>query len=157
VQAPPDVQIDHRRVQLGLGIEAFERAKIALRQWKMFAMPWVHLCCSDAPIRVGHKCRNSDFAFRVLVAQRARIVYVLEDSGCERYGFAYGTLLEHGERGEERFKVEFHTRDGTVWYDLFAFSRPGTAARFAYPLARSLQKRFRVDSQCAMQDTVKIL
>ncbi len=153
---PAGHAIDHCRVQLGVGIEAFERAKIAIRQWKMFAIPWVQLCWSDAPIRVGTNVAIliSHLGFWSLNA--ARIVYLVDDSGlCERYGFAYGTLLEHGERGEERFTVEFHTHDGTVWYDLFAFSRPGTAARIAYPLARSLQKRFSVDSQRAMRDAVK--
>ena len=153
---PAGHAIDHCRVQLGVGIEAFERAKIAIGQWKMFAIPWVQLCWSDAPIRAGTNVAIllSHCGFWSLNA--ARIVYLVDDSGpCERYGFAYGTLLEHGERGEERFTVEFHTHDGTVWYDLFAFSRPGIAARIAYPLARSLQKRFSVDSQRAMRDAVK--
>ena len=70
-----------------------------------------------------------------------------------KYGFAYGTLPDHGERGEERFTVELDT-DQTVWYDLYAFSRPSAVARVAYPFTRLLQKRFATDSKAAMQKAV---
>ena len=85
-----------------------------------------------------------------------RIVYVIDEQGSsERYGFAYGTLPDHMERGEERFTVEFDTDDQTVWYDLYAFSRPTMLARLAYPFARALQKRFASDSKAAMQRAVQ--
>lgn len=85
----------------------------------------------------------------------ARIVYVIEQEGRnEKYGFAYGTLADHGEIGEERFTVEFNRDDQAVWYDLYAFSRPLTAALLAYPFSRMLQKRFARDSRVAMQKAV---
>ena len=85
----------------------------------------------------------------------SRIVYVIEEQGrIEKYGFAYGTLADHGEIGEERFIVEFNQDDQTVWFDLYAFSRPGIAARLAYPVSRMLQKRFARDSKAAMYRTV---
>jgi uncharacterized protein (UPF0548 family) len=50
-----------------------------------------------------------------------RIVYVLDDiQPVRRFGFAYGTLPGHAERGEERFSIEWHC-DDTVWDDLLAF------------------------------------
>ena len=80
-----------------------------------------------------------------------RIVSVIEERGTlERYGFAYGTLPQHGEFGEERFTVEYNHDDKSVWYDLYAISRPGLVARLAYPYARALQKRFARDSKAAM-------
>jgi uncharacterized protein (UPF0548 family) len=63
--------------------------------------------------------------------------------------------MEHAERGEERFTVEYHSDDQSVWYDLFAFSRPGPLARLGYPVARSLQKRFARDSNLAMRRAVE--
>jgi len=46
---------------------------------------------------------HSHFGFWSLNA--ARIVYLIEEDGpCEKHGFAYGTLPEHGERGEERWR-----------------------------------------------------
>jgi uncharacterized protein (UPF0548 family) len=73
-----------------------------------------------------------------------RILYTIEDDdgGCVRLGFAYGPLPEHGERGEERFSVEWHSDDDSVFYDLYAFSLPNSLlANLGYPLARRLQHR----------------
>jgi uncharacterized protein (UPF0548 family) len=156
--APHGYVPDHNRVQLGTGPETFHRAKRAILEWKMFAIPWVQLCWSNAPAEVGTDVAIliSHFGFWSLNA--ARIVYLVEDHGqCEKYGFAYGTLPEHGESGEERFTVEFHSADGSVWYDLFAFSRPNMAARIAYPLTRSLQRRFAADSKLAMKVAVEMV
>jgi hypothetical protein len=69
----------------------------------------------------------------------------------KRFGFAYGTLAEHAESGEERFTVEWHGEDDTVWYDVLAFSRPRQVlARLGYPLSRLLQKRFAEGSKATM-------
>ena len=86
----------------------------------------------------------------------ARIVYTInEDGPIKRYGFAYGTLLDHSESGEERFSVEWHSQDSSIWYDLFAFSRPHLMlAKLGYPLTRWLQRRFREGSQAAMAKAV---
>jgi uncharacterized protein (UPF0548 family) len=153
--SPPGFNCDHNRIQLGSGRETFERAIAAVRQWKMFQMPWVQLCWPDAPIETGAVVGVlvSHLGFWSLNA--CRIVYVIDErAAVERFGFAYGTLPGHAERGEERFSVEYHSDDGSVWYDLFAFSRPGPLARLAYPLARSLQKRFARDSKVAMRTAV---
>ena len=89
----------------------------------------------------------SHFGFYSLNA--ARIVYTIDEA--DRFGFAYGTLVEHGETGEESFSVEYSTETGEVWYDLYAFSRPGSLlAKLGYPLSRHLQKRFARDSKLAM-------
>jgi uncharacterized protein (UPF0548 family) len=108
------------------------------------------------PVILGAKVAVliSHFGFCSLNA--ARIVYLIaESSSCEKYGFAYGTLPEHAELGEERFTVEFHSEDESVWYDLFAFSRPNMAARIACPLTRSLQRRFAADSKITMKRAVE--
>ena len=153
--APTGYVADHNRVQLGSGVETFDRAKKAIRQWKMFAMPWVELCWPDALINPGTNVAVLISHFGFWSINAARVVYFMEEHGaCEKYGFAYGTLPEHGERGEERFTVEFHMEDESVWYDLFAFSRPRLAARIAYPLSRHLQKRFAMDSKVAMKRAV---
>jgi uncharacterized protein (UPF0548 family) len=57
--------------------------------------------------------------------------------------------------GEVRFTVEFHAADETVWYDLYAFSRPRALARLAYPYTRALQKQFAADSTKAMLRAVR--
>jgi uncharacterized protein (UPF0548 family) len=75
----------------------------------------------------------------------------------EKFGFAYGTLPAHVERGEERFCVEWHHADNTVWYDILAFSQPNQLpAKLAYPYVRQLQKRFGLDSKRAMMRAVNL-
>jgi uncharacterized protein (UPF0548 family) len=154
-QAPSGYVADHNRIRLGQGADIFEKAKLAVRNWKMFDMPWVELCWPDTPI-------GPDANVAVVISHlgfwsmnACRIVYVIDEHGSsQKYGFAYGTLLNHGERGEERFTVELDS-DQTVWYDLYAFSRPSTLARLAYPFIRTLQKRFATDSKAAMQKAVQ--
>jgi uncharacterized protein (UPF0548 family) len=82
----------------------------------------------------------------------ARIVYVVDETrDIHRFGFAYGTLKPHVEKGEERFLVEWNRSDDRVVYDLRAFSRPRhPLAVLGYPAARWLQRRFARDSMRAM-------
>ncbi len=147
--------VDHNRVQLGEGRATFERAKQAVRDWKMFDMPWVQLCWPGARITAGTNVAALVSHFGFWSLNPCRVVYTIDEASdeIERYGFAYGTLVGHGEIGEERFSVELHT-DGAVWYDLYAFSRPGNVARLGAPIARALQKRFARDSKAAMVRTV---
>jgi uncharacterized protein (UPF0548 family) len=155
-RAPQEYTVDHNRVQLGHGVRIFERAVEAIRHWRMFEMPWISLCWPETPIEVGGTVAvlTSHFGFWSLNA--CRIVYVIDDrDSSRRYGFAYGTLTEHAEIGEERFSVEFHPEDESVWYDLYAFSRPAGLARAAYPLSRLLQMRFVSDSKMAMRRAVE--
>jgi uncharacterized protein (UPF0548 family) len=78
----------------------------------------------------------------------ARVVYVFQEE--RRFGFAYGTLEDHAEKGEERFSIEWSDND-SVWYDILAFSRPRQwQAQIAQPISRALQKRFARDSKAAM-------
>src|SRR5262249_25102117 len=81
-----------------------------------------------------------------------RVVYRVEEKDVtQRYGFAYGTLEEHAECGEERFTVEWNGETDEVHYDLLAFSRPHQLlVRLGRPLARRLQRRFAIDSMRAM-------
>jgi uncharacterized protein (UPF0548 family) len=152
IHAPRDYVVDHNRVQLGHGAAVYERAVHALKQWKMFQMPWVDLYWPNTPIEAGATVAIviSHLGFWSLNA--CRVVYLIQERDvCEKFGFAYGTLPEHGELGEERFTVEFHPDDQSVWYDLYAFSRPRRLARLAYPYTRNLQRRFARDSKAAMQ------
>ena len=117
----------------------------------MFEMPWANLCWPDAAIEAGVTVAPVFSHFGFWSMNAARIVYVIDErEDTQRFGFAYGTLRDHAEIGEERFSVEFDPSDGGVYYDIYAFSRPGLLARLGYPLARALQKRFVRDSKAAM-------
>jgi uncharacterized protein (UPF0548 family) len=149
---PPGYNIDHNRIRLGAGQEVFERAVAALRGWEMFNIGWVRLCWPETPLTVGATFGVVIRHFGFCSLNTARIVYMIDESDpTRRYGFAYGTLPGHAERGEERFMVEWRADGDSVWYDLFAFSRPNQALTWlGYPLARVLQKRFARDSKAAM-------
>ena len=73
-------------------------------------------------------------------------------SSCaRRFAFAHGTLAGHLLAGEERFTVEL-AGDGSVWYDIYALSKPACLlARLAYPLARAQQRLFGRQSVEAVQ------
>ena len=150
--APSGFNCDHNRILLGSGAAAYQRAMGAVRDWQMFAMPNCQLCWPTAPIEAGVTVAIEFHHFGFWSLNAARIVYTLDEQGdVHRFGFAYGTLPDHAECGEERFLVEWHRRDDSVYYDLFAFSRPRhPLARLAKPLARRLQKHFVRESQQAM-------
>ena len=47
-------------------------------------------------------------------------------------------------------------RDGSVWYDIFTFSRPGCLlAQLCYPVARAQQRAFARESMAAVQAAVE--
>jgi uncharacterized protein (UPF0548 family) len=154
---PPHYTLDHNRVYLGSGPETFERAKAAMRRWEMFNIGWLQLCWPYARLETGSTVAILARALGLWSLNAARIVYLVEQSGdIERFGFAYGTLPDHIERGEERFCVEWWRADGSVWYDLLAFSQPNRLlAQLAYPYVRRLQKRFAADSKQAMLKAIK--
>lgn len=155
--APPYYKVDHNRVRLGTGEEAFKVAVAAVRQWKMFDLGWVRIAWPGAPIHEGTTVAVVARTAGFWSLNACRIVYTLEESDVRmrRFGFAYGTLRDHAEIGEERFTIELHRSDGSVWYDIYAFSRPRLwLAQIGYPLARVYQRRFARDSMAVMARTV---
>ncbi len=156
-EAPPEgYVVDRYRVRLGEGPEAYERAKEALRGWRQFDLGWVRLLPPGAPMEVGTTVAVLVRHFGFWSLNTARIVYLVEESGeVERFGFGYGTLPGHSERGEERLLVEWRREDGAVHYVVFAFSRPKRLlAWLGYPFAHLLQRRFARDSKKAMIEAV---
>ena len=150
--APASYRADHNRIRIGAGAAAFERAAAALRDWAMFDIGWVRLYWPETPLVTGATFGVAIKHFGFWSLNSARIVYLLDEDGpSRRHGFAYGTLPGHAESGEERFMVEWRHDDDSVWYDLFAFSRPNHPLTWAgYPLTRMLQRRFARDSKAAM-------
>jgi uncharacterized protein (UPF0548 family) len=152
LEAPAGYQVHRERFALGSGPGTFERAKQALREWRMFEMGWLELCWPDAPVVSGSTVAVLARHLGLWSLHVARIVYVVDEP--RKYGFAYGTLAEHAESGEEWFGVE-QREDNSVWYEVLAFSREKhVLAKIGYPFTRSLQRKFRRDSGMAMQRAV---
>jgi uncharacterized protein (UPF0548 family) len=150
--APPGYPVNQFRGRLGEGPETFERAVGAVRRWKMYETGWTRLLWPDVPITEGTVVGVLGRHYGLWSLNACRITYTIEDEGpVRRYGFAVGTLPGHVERGEERFTVEWHATDDSVYYELFAFSRPAhPLAMAAPPLARLVQRRFARDSLQSM-------
>jgi len=151
--APPaGFDRDRNRQPLGTGATAFAAARQAIRAWAMFPAPLARIEPAGIPIVEGEVVGVVVRALGLWWLNAARIVYVIDEP--RRFGFAYGTLPGHAERGEERFLVEW-LDDDSVWYELDAFSQPGYwMARLARPLVRHLQRRFARLSKAAMQNAV---
>jgi uncharacterized protein (UPF0548 family) len=142
---PKGFSVDRNRIRLGEGLPLFDRACAALRAWKMFDIGWVELIHPAQPVAPGQTVLVLAHTFGLYSLSASRVITMIdEDSGqIWRRGFSYGTLRHHVERGEERFSVEYHHEDDSVWYDLLAFSVPKhPMARLGYPLSRAAQRRF---------------
>jgi uncharacterized protein (UPF0548 family) len=153
---PAGYSVLRSRVELGHGAENYARAQQAVRNWKMFAIPNVSLYSPGAPIAPGTVIAVGVKHFGFWSLNFCRIVYTInEDMPILRYGFAYGTLREHFESGEERFVVEWDRKSDVVSYEIVSFSRPGKILTWlALPLARRLQRRFVKESSAAMRRAV---
>jgi len=150
-EKPSGYNVDHNRVRLGDGEEVYQRAVAALRKWKQFDLGWVTIVPPNTPVEVGRIVAIQARTFGFWSLSAARIVYVIEDKApVKRFGFAYGTLPNHVECGEERFTIE-RREDDSVWYDIYAFSHPQhPLVRLGFPIARKLQQSFVRDSLAVM-------
>jgi uncharacterized protein (UPF0548 family) len=145
----------HARTRLGTGASVFAAGCQAIRCWKTFPASWMRIDAPLTPIVPGVVVAVTARAFGLWWLNACRIVYVIDEMvPVRRFGFAYGTLRQHVESGEECFSVEQHDDDG-VWYDVRSFSRPRYwMARMARPLVRRLQRRFLRDSLASMRSAV---
>ncbi|WP_437623890.1 DUF1990 family protein [Sorangium sp. So ce1151] len=154
---PAGFDVDHHRVVLGRGAELFDRAVEAMRRWAQLRLGWVELCYPDAPLEPGVTVGILVHVLGIHWLNACRVVYTVDEASgpVRKFGFAYGTFEEHGERGEERFLVEHDEHSGEVTYEIFAVSRPShILARLGAPYARAVQRRFARDSMSAMRRAV---
>jgi uncharacterized protein (UPF0548 family) len=147
---PAGYSVDRKCVRLASGREAFEIAKRAVQSWAMFDLGWVKTFPPSVAVQPGAVVAVIVSHFGFWSVNLSRIVCI--DKQEDSYTFAYGTLGEHVESGEEKFTISWDPRDDSVWYDVLAFSRPNhVLAKLGYPLCRMLQKRLARDSMAAMQ------
>src|ERR1051325_10602306 len=147
---PASYTVDHNRIQLGSGEATYRKAVDALKNWRHFEVGWVTIPPGGVVVKVGATVAVKARAFVTWSLSASRVVYVIDEA--RRFGFAYGTLPDHVERGEERFLVEW-LADDSIWYDILAFSRPQhPLVKLSAPLARRLQKQFARDSLNRMKN-----
>jgi uncharacterized protein (UPF0548 family) len=146
-------RLDEQVVSIGCGEADFARARAALTSWKHFDIGWVEVFPRQAGIEPGTVVAVLIRHFGFWSVNGARVVYPAggrDDRGA--FGFAYGTLTNHAEGGEELFEVFLDPQSGDVGYRIRAVSWPQTAlTRIGQPIVRHLQARFRRDSAEAMR------
>jgi uncharacterized protein (UPF0548 family) len=144
--------LDEAIVTIGRGKRDLERARAALMAWKQFDLGWVEKFPRQAPVAVGavNAVLIRHLGFWSL--NGCRVLYCVNPRDGARFGFAYGTLTNHAESGEELFEVFVDPESDEVMYRFRATSKPqATLARLGQPIVRALQARFRRDSAAAMQ------
>ena len=149
---------DLHRLAIGSGEADYLAARDALLQWEMISFGWVEPLVSNASHVTGALSGTLIRTLGLWWPCPCRVVYagdVEGERGRRRYEVAYGTVTGHPESGEERFSVEI-ADDGSVWYEISAFSRPGWLPTwFGVPIVRLLQARFRRDSSNRMIELVE--
>ena len=140
---------DFQKVAVGKGKTDFELAKSALKNWAHFPNHWAEIKPEQASTVPGTNLCLCIRLFGMWWLNACRIVYQTDE--VQKFGFAYGTLPAHIESGEELFQVEIDDND-VVWYEIRAFSKPRHwLVRFAKPVVRLLQEKFRRDSADAVR------
>lgn len=155
-QSPPGFNADLASAVIGRGRQTFERAKRALSEWRHYEMGWAEVFPKGASIEPGTVVAVLVRHLGFWSLNGCRIVYGLGDrhSGSS-FGFAYGTLTNHAELGEEIFEVMLQPETEDVVYRIQAVSKPRAAlARIGYPFARHFQERFRRDSISALRRAI---
>jgi uncharacterized protein (UPF0548 family) len=115
----------------------FDRLGAAVCQWQVQQGAGLTIYPAQA-VRPGLTVALSFRLARAYVTAATRVVYVTADP--DKRGFAYGTLPQHPEQGEEAFHV---IREGArVIFRVTAFSRPRhPLARVGAPVTRLIQVR----------------
>src|SRR5688572_5471224 len=145
--------LDEATVAIGHGKTAFERARAALITWKQFDLGWVETFPPAAPVVPGTVVAVLIRHLGFWSLNGCRVLYSVGSlNDAARFGFAYGTLTNHAESGEELFEVFIDPQTDEVIYRIRAISWPQTTlARLGQPIVRVLQERFRAHSAVAMK------
>ena len=145
--------LDEAIVAIGRGQTDFARARAALMAWKQFDIGWVETFPREAPVAVGTVVAVLIRHLGFWSLNGCRVLYSVGSlSDGARFGFAYGTLTNHAQAGEELFEVFIDPQTDEVMYRIRATSWPrATLARVGQPIVRALQARFRRHSAAAMK------
>lgn len=149
----PRGNVDELTVAIGRGPAEFARARAALIAWKQFDIGWVETYPPNAPDVAGTVVAVLIRHLGFWSLNGCRVVYGAGSAtDGTRFGYAYGTLTNHAEAGEELFEIVIDPATEVVSYRIRAISWPrATLARLGQPIVRALQARFRSDSARTMQ------
>jgi uncharacterized protein (UPF0548 family) len=153
-QALTGFDVDETAAIVGHGDADFARAIKALSSWKHMNLDWLHMYPAQPSIETGTIVAVLVRHFGIWSLNGCRVVYSVEETTgvYSSFGFAYGTLVDHAERGEEIFQVRLDRRTGDVVYTVRAASQPrALLAKVGGRTVRLLQERFRRESCDALR------
>jgi len=138
LDAVTDRRVHREHLVLGRGAQCFEDAVAGLRAWACHDGIRATVYPPDAALQLGETVLIVLPAGPLAIVVPDRIVAVVDES--RRFGFAYGTLQGHQERGEEAFLIRRHD-DDTVVMTIAVDAEPATvAARLCAPLVLLFQR-----------------
>ncbi|CAI0461430.1 unnamed protein product [Linum tenue] len=145
--------LNHARVLVGSGSEAYEKAKSALQTWRHFGFNWAFVD-HKTPVQSGVKFCVCVKEFVPWLMMPLQVVYVNDarnpNKATASYGFGSGTLRGHLLAGEERFSIEMD-ENKQVWYEIMSLSKPAHFLSFVgYPYVQLRQKFFAHQSTNAL-------
>ncbi|MFF8828680.1 DUF1990 family protein [Streptomyces sp. NPDC015131] len=123
---------------VGHGRDAFEAAGAAVTTWALHRRSGARIRTGAVRAEPGARVEVAAGLGPFTIAVPCEVVWTAYEA--DRTGFAYGTLPGHPECGEESFVVDLRA-DGSVWFTVTAFSRPGRwYTRLAGPVVPVLQR-----------------
>ncbi|KAL4427456.1 hypothetical protein ABPG77_000745 [Micractinium sp. CCAP 211/92] len=148
------------RRKVGQGRAAYDAAVRAVQSWQHLQLGWN--CTTEPAQQVGAVICSATQTVVPWSVLPAQVTYCREEAaafgpGDEGRRFVLGlcSLNGHQLAGEERFCVELHG-DGSVFYDIFLFSKPDTLLAWAsLPVVKLQQVRYVNDGLTAVEAAVK--
>ncbi len=136
-EVPAGFERQHFRRSLGSADAAFDAASGAIRDWQAHKGSGL-VVCADGPPAVGSVVAMSAPLPVGYIDVVCRVVSVIDEA--DRFGFAYGSLPVHAERGEEAFMIE-RLPGREVSFRIDVVSRPlHPLARLCPPITKRLQR-----------------
>ncbi|KIY99763.1 hypothetical protein MNEG_8198 [Monoraphidium neglectum] len=157
---PPAVKdrgymITTNRRKVGEGQKVYDAAVAAIQKWEQLQLGWNFT--TKPAVKTGTKICSATQTVIPWTVLPAQVVYSQDEAADfgggdkgRRFAVGLASLSGHLLAGEERFAVELHS-DGSVWYDVFLFSRPNTLLAWAsLPVIKLMQIRYVNDSISAL-------
>ena len=127
--------------KIGTGQKDFKRAVQLFKEWRQFPQPLAHIFPEDSVILKGVTVIVVSRKFGFWWTHFYRVLYKIDEERC--FGFAYGTLQEQLESGEELFMIEWN-EDDSVQYSLRSFLKPNHfLTKLFKPFGKQVRAEFR--------------
>lgn len=151
--------ITTNRKKIGEGKKVYDAAVAAVKAWEQLQLGWNFT--TKPAVSPGSKICSATQTVVPWSVLPAQVVYARDeavdfgggDKG-RRFTVGLASLSGHLLAGEERFAVEYRS-DGSVWYEVFLFSKPDTILAWAsLPVIKLMQIRYVNDSIAAVASAV---